>query len=255
MSRSLTLVRLHPDMARVARWAAGTGQRAFVADPDYALHAITQAALGEIAPKPFACRKRGGVVELIGYVRAAPEVLERARSLDAHDPEAAAALCLAGMAVKAMPEDWRSGERLSFEVRVAPVVRSRAHAPGRYVEMDAAFHPPGGADAVDREAAYRVWLQQQFARQEAAELVAHDTVAFRLARIARRTQPSLPNGGEAPVRKASTGLLPDLTVRGELRIGAGPAFGDLLARGLGRHRAFGFGCLLLAPPGAFYRAG
>jgi len=29
------------------------------------------------------------------------------------------------------------------------------------------------------------------------------------------------------------------------------AFAALLARGLGRHRSFGYGCLLLAPPGAW----
>jgi CRISPR system Cascade subunit CasE len=46
-------------------------------------------------------------------------------------------------------------------------------------------------------------------------------------------------------------LLPDLTVRGQLRIKQPLAFQALLARGLGRHRSFGFGCLLLAPPGAW----
>lgn len=256
VSGVLTLVRMRPDMARVARWAAHTGQRAFVVDPDYALHAIAKAALGELAPKPFALRRRNGITELIGYTGAAPEALERARSLDAHDPDAAAALRVEDLAVKAMPQDWRQGERLSFEVRVAPVVRSRSRVPGRYVEVDAAFRDCDAANVGDREALYHLWLQQQLARRGAAQLVAHDTVTFRLTRIARRTQTATAGDGNGPMRKASTGLLPDLTVRGELCIGDGPAFGELLARGLGRHRAFGFGCLLLAPPGAFFgRAG
>jgi len=42
---------------------------------------------------------------------------------------------------------------------------------------------------------------------------------------------------------------PDVTFTGTLEVTDSAAFSALLARGLGRHRAFGFGMLLLAPGG------
>jgi len=42
---------------------------------------------------------------------------------------------------------------------------------------------------------------------------------------------------------------PDVIFSGELVIRRPIEFGDLLKRGVGRHRAFGFGMLLLRPPG------
>ena len=262
----LSFLRLHPDMARLSRWARRSGLRQAAADPGYAVHAATRAALGDLAPKPFALRQRAGATELVGYVAASTEHLARACALDAHDPEAAAALGLHEGVAKPMPTDWRASERFSFEVRAAPIVRSRAAAPGRYVEIDAAFHPDYASPCGDRATAYGAWLHAQLGRHGGAELVTHETVTFQLADMVRRTQAA---GRHSPVadnakeregngngnRHSRHGLLPDLTVRGELRVIDGPAFASLLARGLGRHRSFGFGCLLLAPPGAFHRSG
>ena len=254
----LTFLRLQPDMARLSRWARSSGLRAAAADPGYAVHAATQAALGDLAPKPFALRQRAGATELVGYVAASTEHLARACALDAHDPEAAAALGLHEAIAKPMPTDWRVGERFSFEVRAAPIVRSRTAAPGRYVEIDAAFHPDYASACGDRATAYGAWLRAQLGRHGAAELVTHETVTFQLADMVRRTQAAADvkqgEGHDSGNRHSRHGLLPDLTVRGELRVVDGPAFASLLARGLGRHRSFGFGCLLLAPPGAFHRS-
>ena len=156
------------------------------------------------------------------------------------------------MVAKAMPTQWREGERLSFEVRVAPVVRSRSARPDAIVEVDAAYHASLAGEAPgDREQAYGRWLQRELARGGAAALQGWRSHAFGLTRVARRAQ------AEAGVvgRSLSQGLLPDLTVRGELTVGDGAAFAALLARGLGRHRAFGYGCLLLAPAGVLHSSG
>lgn len=252
----LSFLRLQPDMARLARWAHSSGLRDAAADPGYALHAATRAALGSLAPKPFALRQRAGMDELVGYTPASTEHLARACALDAHDPDAAAALRLQEMVAKAMPMDWRVGECFSFEARVAPVVRSRAKAPGSYVEVDAAYHPDYVSTPGDRATAYGAWMRAQLGRQGAAELLSHETVMFQLTDMVRRTQAADNVRGDRPTeggRSTRRGLLPDLTVHGELRVADGPAFASLLARGLGRHRTFGFGCLLLAPPGAFHR--
>lgn len=247
----LRLLRLLPDMAALARWVAATRQRALQVDTGYALHAVLRAALGELAPKPFALLERPGSLQLIGYTRRSAQELEQALAQAViSDPGAADALGLhqsASTLVKALPADWRPGERMSFEVRVAPVVRSRQQPGGGYPEVDAAFHPDYAA-AGDREAAHRAWLARELARGGAATLLSARAVGFRMAPIARRHARA--ESHSAP-RSTQPGLLPDLTVRGQLQVDDAQAFDALLARGLGRHRSFGFGCLLLAPPGAW----
>lgn len=249
----LHLLRLLPDLAALARWVVASGQRALQEDNGYAMHAALRAALGELAPKPFALLERPGSLQLIGYTRRNPEELERVLSqAELSDPGAAAALGLdtpGNTLIRPLPVNWRAGDRLSFEVRVAPVVRSRQQPGGGYPEIDAAFHPDfcvaaGG----DREAAHRAWLARELARGGAAALLASRVLSFRLAPIARRHAQV---DSRRPGRPTQSGLLPDLCVRGQLELGDPVAFDALLARGLGRHRSFGFGCLLLAPAGAW----
>lgn len=248
----LTLLRLQPDMQALARWASATQQPALRDDAGYLLHGAMAAALGELAPQPFAVRRRGEHVEVVGYTCAGPEALQRALQLPPADARAAAALGLRDVAMDQLPGDWRRGERLSFEARVAPVVRSRSARPGAVVEVDAAWHPSFAQDRPgDRVHAYGQWLARELSRDGAALLQDWQLHAFALARIARRGQRA---AGDSRPRGLAHGLLPDLTVRGELLVQEPAAFGALLARGLGRHRAFGYGCLLLAPAGALHRS-
>lgn len=247
------LMRTHPDLGALARWAAATGQRALREDPGYALHAALKATLGAAAPKPFALVQRADGCQFVGYVQAERAAAERALQLAADtDPGAAAALGLDrdDVVVKTMPADWRTGERLDFEARVAPIVRSRAAgADGGWAEVDAAFHPSFAGDTPgDRAAAHQRWLARELARDGAATLLHGHATGFRLAPIARRGAEA---SGQRTGRHTRNGLLPDLTVRGQLRVENPQAFSALLARGLGRHRSFGFGCLLLAPPGSW----
>jgi CRISPR system Cascade subunit CasE len=250
----LNLLRMQPDPRALAAWAASAGQRALLADTGYALHAACKAVLGVAAPKPFYLRTRNGLQELIGYTSAAAVDILRAVQLSLDTSDAAAALGAESLVIKTMPDNWRPGERFSFETRVAPVLRSRAQERGRYVEVDAAYHPQCcGATPGDRQAAYQQWLQTELARAGAAELLTMRTHSFALTAMARRNQaPS--NQQHTTQRHVVRGLLPDLCVRGELRVQDPTAFHALLARGLGRHRSFGFGCLLLAPAGALQQA-
>lgn len=254
---ALTLLRLRPDMPLLARWAAATGQAELRDDTGYLLHAALSATLGTLAPRPFATRQRqrDGDRELLGYTQAEVPALQRALQLPPSDAQAHEALRLADASMTALPTDWRSGERLSFEVRVAPVVRSRHARPGAVVEVDAAWHEMLAEDRLgDRRHAYGRWLARELGRDGAAALRSWSQEAFALAPVARRSQR---RGEEAPGqgrgRSLARGLLPDLTARGELIVQDPDAFHTLLARGLGRHRAFGYGCLLLAPPGVLHR--
>ena len=249
----LLMLRLLPDPGALARWAAATGQRALREDTGYALHAALRATLGDYAPKPFALLERPGSLQLIGYTRAAEHDLRGALA-DASltDPLAAEALGMGDSTnalIRPMPTDWLAGQCLSFEARVAPVVRSRTAQGGHYPEIDAAFHPVfAGDEPGNRELAHGRWLARELGRNQAAQLLSHRAVAFALATIARRTF-AHDHGHDR--RQTRGGLLPDLTVRGQLRVDDPKAFASLVARGLGRHRSFGYGCLLLAPAGAW----
>jgi CRISPR system Cascade subunit CasE len=55
--------------------------------------------------------------------------------------------------------------------------------------------------------------------------------------------------GHARAREARRSVIGrrDVTFEGELQVADAAAFAALLARGVGRHRAFGFGMLLLRP--------
>jgi len=248
-SLPLLLLAMPADLRTLARWATATRQRALQEDVGYALHAAMKATLGDHAPKPFALVERPGSTQVVGYTRIAQEDLARAMQLAATaDPQAARALGLhegGGALVKSLPHDWRAGEKFSFEVRVAPVIRSRRS--GGYAEMDAAFHPQFCGDSPgDRDAAYAAWLAQELGRDGAALLLQERTVRYELTGIARRLRAHEPG-----LRETRGGLLPDLSVRGLLQVQDPRAFDALLARGLGRHRSFGFGCILLAPAGAW----
>lgn len=244
---ALSLIRLQPDGAALAAWAARAGVPAFQDDLGYAVHAATKAVFGDLAPKPFAVRMRNRELEVIGYSAASPADVGRVVDLQSHDETASQAIGLHTMVVKPMPTDWRPGERFSFECRVAPIVRSRRVQAGKVVELDVAHHSlvGPGQQPPSRDAAYAAWLAREFERFGAARLRGYAPFAFRLTSTARRTS------GDVG-RLAVKGLVPDLVARGELEVASADGMVQLLTRGLGRHRSFGYGCLLLAPRGVLY---
>ena len=247
---SLSLVKLSPDVLALARWAASVGIPAFKDDLGYAAHAASKAVFGDLAPKPFALRAKASRLELIGYTSATVAELGRVASMQTHDEAAALALGVDGMVVKAMPMDWAAGERFSFECKVVPTRRTRTATSGRYVELDVAL-PEEDSELgvyIDRDAAYSGWLTKELERFSAARLIGFAPFSFELTPTARRTH------AERGARQTARGLVPDLVARGELEVIDPAGFQEALKRGLGRHRAFGYGCLLLAPRGVLYTA-
>jgi CRISPR system Cascade subunit CasE len=249
----LSLVRLKPDLAALAAWAVPRGymggRRDGVDDPGYALHAALKAALGAAAPRPFLLRDRERTPELLGYVVAEPAAVEEAAAVAAAlGTVPAPVLNLAEIEARAMPLRWTEGRHWSFETRIRPVVRSRSG--GRdspAAEIDVAFWRARQADAAaapSREDAYRAWFADRLAVRGAARLIAVEVTAMRSSFVLRR--PVI--DGE---RRAQRLPGPDVALKGEIAVGDPAAFAALVAGGVGRHRAFGFGCLLLAPPGVW----
>ena len=234
---ALHMIRLDPDPQRIARWGV---QEGLGKDDGYIWHAVLRAAFGERAPKPFRVLERPGrPVQLLGYTTSdQAALLSHAQAFA--DPAALAALCLDSLAVKGMPAVFAEGVSLRFEVRVRPVVRQdRDGDRSRSRERDAflvAIEKVAATAKVDRSEVYLQWLKEQLQRGGAA-LVSAKPTALRRERIARRDA----------VRKLIETDGPDVVFDGTLKITNPQAFAGLLARGVGRHRSFGYGMLLLSP--------
>jgi CRISPR system Cascade subunit CasE len=240
----LSLIRLRPHSGRLMAWSVTRGYLPLRADKGYALHAITRAALGDFAPRPFILKETRAGVELLGYVPASAAAVTAVATLPPiHDPEAATALALETLEARAMPAEWLRGQMLGFELRARPIVRVRSGGrDGPKTEVDVALHARTRDPASSDELVYRDWLMNRLKEKDAAALLDVRIEGRASTQVLRR-------GGKAPDRRSCLVPGPDVLFRGVLRVANPEAFAHLLARGVGRHAAFGFGCLLLAPPG------
>lgn len=258
MSPPLHMLKLEPDMRRLAAWACARRLAGRDGDLGYALHAALAAAFGDVLPKPFRlreprCGSRGDgarLPALYGYC-AADELALKERA-DLAEPDVYAALGLDTLAVKPMPTRWTEGRQLDFEVRIRPVVRcDRAGDRARARERDAflAVLPPataaGSTNGFSREEVYRQWLARELDRDGAAVPLAGTLrmTGFHRTRVQRRGRPA--EDGRRTLGSSPEG--PDAIFIGTLEVHDGGAFAALVQRGIGRHRAFGFGMLLLRP--------
>lgn len=246
-NRPLYRLSLKPDLPRLN----ALGQRARVIPPGgdlgYSLHRALTALFGQASPKPFrlydSSNNRKPI--LLAYTHHDEDALRDYAALQQsqvpHFSEADAALPLAGLEVKPMPPRWSAGRAYRFETRIRPVIRTTRNDPlrpekGR--ERDAyfaAYDRAGKGSIPDRDAVYAQWVEDALERSGGARL--HDRLTIRAWRSTRI------NTGDDHVNG------PDVTCEGMLTVTDADAFAALLARGLGRHRAFGFGMLLLAPAG------
>lgn len=237
----LYLLHTQPDPQRLVAWAARYRLLDEQGDLGYALHALLRAAFGERSPQPF--RYLDAKQGMLAYTRLSGAELTTMSALA--DPEVAAALGLGqteshrGMSVRSFPTRWAKGHSLGFEVRVRPIVREGNSGRERDVFLSAA------EKAVDcklnRGEVYVQWLRDLLARQGGAELVNANVTRYRQLGVMRKGQKK--SGGE--LRNSRLVYGPDAVVAGQLRVSDPEAFAQLLAQGVGRHRAFGFGLLLL----------
>lgn len=237
---TLHLLQLRPDPRRLAAFALDRKALPPGGDLGYAVHLVLTQSFGAAAPKPFRYFEEQG--QLLAYA-AEVEPLREALALPASDERARLALGLetpADLEAKAMPEIWRPGARYGFEVRLRPVRRyGRPTGPKSSRERDAFLAAiEGQADkTVDRREVYLEWTAEQLAKGGARPAEPSDwrLQAMRRTRVRRRNRASIEG--------------PDIVVAGTLEVTDPESFAAGIARGLGRHRAFGFGMLLLRPPG------
>lgn len=244
MAGELRMLRMRFDVSKL--FELGRRRRLALRDVDlgYLLHCELKELFGDDCPGPFSVESgRGRHATVLAYSgRSKAELEEHARTFA--DPAVHAACDLASIEEKVMPDAWATGRRLGFEVRACPIVRMSSDGPRwrRGAEVDAFLARCWKEEGrpVDRGSVYREWLASELERRMGASLVQFELRAFKRERLLRRDH--------EPDRTSHRTERPDALLGGVLKVTDGAAFRALLARGIGRHRAFGFGMLLLRPP-------
>ncbi|WP_170143632.1 type I-E CRISPR-associated protein Cas6/Cse3/CasE [Brockia lithotrophica] len=225
-------------------------------DLGYGIHTWLVSAFGSLSPKPWRLfTTRGRPPKILGYALhdakdlrehllayAAPGTM---RVLLQSDPETS-------ILSKPMPR-FLPGKSLAYEVLTVPVVRKTTvdedgEERGKTVEKDLFLHhveKHGGRAQESRAEVYGKWvrdlLEREFPETKKRAVDVHDArlEGFRLVRQVRYTH------GE--MRNRSRILRPQALIRGELTVRDPDTFSLLLEKGVGRHKAFGYGMLLLRP--------
>ncbi|WP_417523905.1 type I-E CRISPR-associated protein Cas6/Cse3/CasE [Marinovum sp.] len=239
---SLHLIELPLNLSDLHGWAGKRGLGKGVFDEGLALHHLLNEVFGPALLHPFRLMvaPRATRATLYAYgPQPAEELIETARSVTL--PTESAILDLGRLRSLPRPiETWHAGQRLGFDLRLRPVVRlasalnTEKAAFAKGAEVDAFLAETLRNDhARSREDVYLDWLAKRLS--PAAEL---ERETSHLHKFQRRV---VVRGG-----KRIDG--PDATILGTLTVQDPQGFADRLARGIGRHRAYGYGMLLLRPP-------
>ena len=234
----LQLVSLPIPLQPFRSWAANRG---FGVDEGLALHHLLSETFGKSALQPFRLMVAPGgkVGSLYAYARSDAEDLRRIAA-ECALPEALKACELENLASKSMPDLWKSGRRLAFDLKTWPVKRllKAAGVFPKGAEVDAYLaealratpQAPPREERQAREDIYRNWLKERLG--DAAQLEGAKMVRYERRAILR--------GGQ---RREG----PEAVWHGELRVLDAEKFAARLASGVGRHAAYGYGMLLLRP--------
>jgi CRISPR system Cascade subunit CasE len=237
VAEALNMVRMDLDVRRLFR--RGMTSKG---DLGYQIHARLEELFSGWAPSPFAVVHSGrGRMEILGYSeRSASELETRAR--EEGDRDLLPLLDWTGFRSKCLPAAFPVGMSLGFRTRVCPVVRKNSAGPiyRKGAEVDAFLAAAEKVDPdvpLDREEIYRDWFLAGIKRMGGAEILSARLTSLGRTRLLRRNRE----------RKGKLLDRPDVTWEGELSVTDSGAFHGLLRRGIGRHRAFGFGMILLTP--------
>ena len=242
------------DMRRFSSWAGNRGLiRNGSFDAGYAFHVLLSAMFGKGVLQPFRvfASERRASAALYAYadvdeaeLRSTAAAVAPPDCVDVIDPDS--------MRSKRMPPHFEQGRRLGFDLRLRPVRRlhrdladpqsGRSLAKGAEVD---AFRlevmrrfPSGWSDSaaaragVTRQLVYTAWLGERFGNAVAVE-------ECRLVSVSRSRAVRGDGGGPEG---------PDAILHGTFAVADKETFAGVLRNGVGRHRAYGYGMLLLRPP-------
>ncbi len=253
---SCHLVHTQVDMQNFNRWAGARGLvRRGNFDQEFAFHILLSALFGKGALQPFRlfASERRRSATLYAY---SPSDAGQLQDLAATvgTPDCLEVLSIGAMRSKPMPSNFAEGLRLGFDLRVRPVRRlgdalqnkQSGKTMSKGSEVDAYWldvvrrNTDGTCDGEGRvsdssrtrEAVYSEWLRERLSG--IADIETCRLSGFRRTRTIR-------GDGLGPEG-------PDAKLQGVLVVRDCTAFAETLRSGVGRHRAYGYGMLLLRPP-------
>ncbi|WP_419165111.1 type I-E CRISPR-associated protein Cas6/Cse3/CasE [Candidatus Palauibacter sp.] len=228
-----------------------------VFDEGYALHILLSGVFGKGVLQPFRTFRPSRAEEATLYAYSdLEEGALRAVSEAAAPPDCLEVIDVAGLRAKAMPAHFSAGQRLGFDIRVRPVRRLARDLPdsqsGKVIrkgsEIDAfrlellRRSPDGSKDrevapeaTISRSDVYGRWLAERLTGAAEVDLRSCRLTSFRRRRVIR-------GEGRGPEG-------PDSVLHGECVVEDPTAFAATIAKGVGRHRAYGYGMLIVRPPG------
>ena len=237
------LIELPLSLRSLHRWA---GSRKLPDDEGLLLHHLLGETFGPAVLQPFrlmvAPRAQNGT--LYAYANAAAEDL-RHLARPSLTPAHAEVVDLDRLQSLPRPQaNWTAGMRLGFDLRLRPVVRLNSALSGKdengaavsfrkAAEVDAFLATVLRGKQTAREAVYVNWLSDRLSPAAALEIEMTRLASFRRLRVWRNGKPL-----EGP----------DAVLHGTLIVTDPVAFAELLSQGIGRHRSYGYGMLLLRPP-------
>ena len=229
------LMKADINLPNMARWAAEENH----SDPDRTAHCLLTESFGpEDAPRPFVIKAREEYGSphgtLLAYTRLAAEELRE--SAERHQRLAhAAVLDPETLKTVRTPTQWEEGQTLEFEIRTKPTKRSSSRQDGGHGhEQDFFLASPTNSS---RAATYCQWLAQTMSRQGAL-LADPETMTVRQLSL-RRTKRQNNSGWHTA---------PDVTITGAATVINPELMEQAIAQGLGRHKGYGYGMLLLKRP-------
>lgn len=242
---TLHLIELPLSMRALSLWAGSRGMTSPF-DEGLALHHLLGEAFGPGVLQPFRLMVARGARDGTLYAYAAQDadaLRSAARSVITPAMDKVVTLDLL-RSLPRPPSGWSSGQRLGFDIRLRPVVRLASALSGKTENGEnIAFRKGAEVDAflaavlrdqlTTREGTYLSWLAERLGPAATLDLAITRLASFRRTRV-KRNERRLEG--------------PDAVIHGTLTIADPHAFADLLARGLGRHRSYGYGMLLLRPP-------
>jgi CRISPR system Cascade subunit CasE len=240
---ALHLIEAPLDLRALHEWAERRGLtwRGGI-DEGQVLHHLLGETFGPRVLQPFRLMVAKGAARATLFAYSPQDAASlQAVAQNVATPDAAAVLPATSLRSLQRPASaWCVGQRLGFDVKLRPVVRLSSDvkgakggfAKGAEIDVYLAAKLRDGTDSRDREAVYLDWL--------AARLQAGADLERPTTRIARYQRTRISRNSQIDG--------PEVIFQGTLNISEPDTFAGVLARGPGRHRAYGYGMLLLRPP-------
>lgn len=194
-------------------------------DTDYLIHSFLEETFGPRMVKPFCVppemQRINDQIRIVGYSDSTSEQLtEFAKEVA---PVGFFNAIVGDVQHKPMPADWKLGAAYLLTARMAPVTRSS--------RGDKTLLPIAGDDTLER------WVAEKFEKTMAVQVVGLPKLL------------SLKN--TTSYRSCATGShtmipVPDMWVQMSVRVANSEMFTSLIRQGVGRHRSFGFGMVLVS---------